>query len=172
MWIDGLIGACGVASIVAAVLYDPIVEYSTAPELTDTEIILNLAYPVGDLVLLGFVAFALTLTGWRASGGWALIALALAAAATADVLFVYQNSIGEFVDGTVVDTIYLITPVALAWAAWRPPSERKPAGADGWRLVAVPRDLLDRRVRRAALRRVRRRRGDRALALEDHPRPA
>ena len=138
MWIDGLIGALGTASVVAAVLFDPILEASTAPGLTSTEMVFNLAYPFSDLLLLGFVAFALTLTGLRTAGGWFLIAIALAAAAAADVLFVYQDSRGEFVDGTAIDSIYLITPVALAWAAWFPPPEHRPIGAQGWRLVIVP----------------------------------
>ncbi|HMJ04556.1 MAG TPA: hypothetical protein VK506_16560, partial [Conexibacter sp.] len=50
MWIDGLLAALTVAAVVVAVAFNPIVD-ATHGDVTQTAI--NLAYPIGDLVLVG-----------------------------------------------------------------------------------------------------------------------
>jgi diguanylate cyclase len=69
---DGLIAAVTTAALACAVLYGPVV-HASAGELS-AEVLTNLAYPVGDLLLLGLIVAILGLTGWRPSrgSGWAL----------------------------------------------------------------------------------------------------
>ena len=71
---DGLIAALTVAALCCAVLYGPVV-HASAGDLSP-EVLTNLAYPLGDLLLLGLVVAILGLTGWRPGRGWILLASA------------------------------------------------------------------------------------------------
>ena len=62
VWLDGLIGALAVAAIGAAFLY-PAFQGST--EGNAATVAVNLAYPLGDLLLAAFVVAAVALSGWR-----------------------------------------------------------------------------------------------------------
>ena len=62
VWLDGLIGALAVAAIGAAFLY-PAFQGSTDGNATTVAV--NLAYPLGDLLLAAFVVAAVALSGWR-----------------------------------------------------------------------------------------------------------
>ena len=55
----------------------------------------NLAYPVGDFVLLIFVAVAYSLSGWRPGRAWLLLGAAVTVTAGADIVFVYQVANGH-----------------------------------------------------------------------------
>ena len=50
LWLDGLIGALGVASVSAAVIFDTVLRHTHG---SFGVVATGLAYPVGDLVLLG-----------------------------------------------------------------------------------------------------------------------
>ena len=68
-WLDGVIAALAVASLASAVAFRPIVEATTGDAVA---IAVNLAYPLGDLVLLSIVVAIFGLSGWRPGPGMAL----------------------------------------------------------------------------------------------------
>ena len=70
VWLDGLIGALAVSAIGAAFLY-PAFQGST--EGNTATVAVNLAYPLGDLLLAAFVVAAVALSGWRPDRSWALL---------------------------------------------------------------------------------------------------
>ena len=58
-------------------------------------IVTNLAYPLGDILLLSAVVGVFALTGWRPGRTWALIGAGLAATAIADAIFLFQTATGS-----------------------------------------------------------------------------
>ena len=66
----------------------------------------NLAYPVGDLLLLTSVGVALSVTGWRPRRAWGLVALSLLLTSVADALYSYLESAGIYASGSILSTAW------------------------------------------------------------------
>ncbi len=84
----------------------------------------NLAYPLGDVVLIAFVVGVFALTRWRPGLGWLPIASALGLTALADSIYLYQSAVGTYVAGTILDALWPLSLVLLAGAAWVAPPRR------------------------------------------------
>ena len=96
------------------------------------------AYPVADILLLGALLGIFALAGWRPGRTWLLLGAGLAAFGIADSI-----SAVEFVDGTFEfgEYNYLWTGGALliAYAAWQPdPLPSRPAQLVGWKAIVLP----------------------------------
>ena len=89
LWLDGAIGALAIAAVGAAILY-PAIERTTQGDVEAVAV--NVAYPLGDLLLVGFVIGAVALTGWRPGRGFVLIALGLAVNAIANGIYLYRDA--------------------------------------------------------------------------------
>ncbi len=117
MWIDGLLAALTVAAFVVALAFNPIV---AATHGDPSKIAVNLADPIGDLVLVGFVLTAFATQAWRPGRGWALFGLGVTLSAVADALYVYQDAIGSYRDGSIIDVLWPAAVLVCGWAAWKP----------------------------------------------------
>jgi diguanylate cyclase (GGDEF)-like protein len=127
MWIDGLLAALTVAALVVALAFNPIV---AATHGDPSHVALSLAYPIGDIVVIAFVLIAFATQAWRPGRGWALFGLGIALSAIADTLFVYQDAVGSYHDGSIVDAMWPTALTCCAWAAWQPWRTRRAAGYD------------------------------------------
>lgn len=130
-WLDGLIAGLALAATAAAFAFGPI---SAATGGSAAALVIGLAYPLGDLLLIAVAAAALTVLGWRAPGRWILLASGFAAYAVADTVYLLQAAGGSYVEGTWVDALWPAATLLLVRASWRP-----------------DRQLADRRQGRAAL---------------------
>ena len=83
-------------------------------------VIVNLAYPAADLVLLAIVIFVFVLTGRRPGRAWAAAGIAFGAITVADSLFMYLNATGEYREGSLLDALWPGAMLLLALAAWQP----------------------------------------------------
>jgi two-component system, cell cycle response regulator len=135
LWLDGLIGGLAVSALGAAVVFQAVLESTEGSPLA---IATNLAYPLGDLLLLALVVGFLGLTGWRLDRAWLMIGTGLAVFAVADSAYLYQVAIGTYVEGTLLDAGWLVAIVLLAFGAWQPASERRQTELEGYQLVAIP----------------------------------
>jgi two-component system cell cycle response regulator len=117
MWIDGLLAALTAAALIVTLAFDPIV---AATHGDATEVAINLAYPLGDLVLVGFVLIAFATQAWRPGRGWALFGFGMALSAVADTLYLYQDAVGVYHDGSIVDVLWPTALMSCSWAAWQP----------------------------------------------------
>jgi two-component system, cell cycle response regulator len=135
LWLDGLIGALAVAAAGAAVLLDPLIG-QTGGSAAVTAI--DLAYPLADILLLGFAIGVPALTGWRVRGPWLLIAGALALIAISDGLFLYSTLTQVITEGTVLDPLWPASLLLLAYASWRPVRVMRTAQLEGLRILAMP----------------------------------
>jgi two-component system, cell cycle response regulator len=115
LWLDGLLGGLAVAAIGSAFVY-PALQGATEGNVQTVAV--NLAYPLGDLLLLSFVVGAVSLTGWRLDRGWALMGGGLAVTAIADVVYLQQEATVGYTAGMWPDTLWLVGTTAIAGAAW------------------------------------------------------
>ena len=135
LWLDGAIAALAMGALAAALAFPPIIEASSG---TVAEVATNLAYPVGDLVLLGLVVILFGATGWRPDRVWLLLGGGLALSAVSDVLYLVKTANGTYVEGTIIDVAWPAAAVLIALAAWQSrPSNVRPS-LQGWRVVAIP----------------------------------
>ena len=115
MWLDGAIGALAAAALATTLLH-PVLSQLGAP--TTPETIVDLAYPVGDILLLSFVVGAIAIVGVTAGRrDWLLIAGGLAVSAIADGAYLYENANGTYMEGTFLDTLWMIAAGFIAFAA-------------------------------------------------------
>jgi two-component system cell cycle response regulator len=117
MWVDGLLAALTAAALIVALAFNPIV---AATHGDASEVALNLAYPLGDLVLVGFVLVAFATQAWRPGRGWALFGFGIALSAVADTIYLYQDAVGTYHDGSIVDVMWPTALICCSWAAWQP----------------------------------------------------
>src|SRR5580693_2033952 len=67
MWLDGVTAGLAAASVAAALILPPLISGATGAH---SSIVVSLAYPIGDLLLMMFAVGALGITGWRAGNIW------------------------------------------------------------------------------------------------------
>ena len=124
-WLDGLMAASAAGALGAA-LYLPKLIDSAAGAPTAV-LVVNLAYPVGDLMLLALVLGMLTATGWHMDRMWMLFTGGLVVSAVADAVYLQQIAHGTYVSGGPIDTLWLAAVLLIAAAAWQPAPRMAPA---------------------------------------------
>jgi two-component system, cell cycle response regulator len=115
-WVDGMVGCLAISGVAAAVLFPA---FTGLTEGTTSQVVVNLAYPVCDLLLLSFVALALGLNRWRLDRSWVLLGLGQLMNVIADVTYAYQDAAGTYVVGSWIDTMWPIGVALTAAAAWQ-----------------------------------------------------
>jgi two-component system, cell cycle response regulator len=133
LWLDGAIAGLTVAAMIATLFFEPIVNATSG---SPTEIAVNLAYPAGDLLLMGLVVAIFGLNGWRLDPVWLLLGGGLALSALADGVYLVQTAKDTYVEGTLVDAAWPASVFLVALAAWQPP--RKQIAIPDWVIMAVP----------------------------------
>ena len=109
-WIDGIIGGLGSAALAAALLAPALVGLT---EGDVAAVVTNLAYPVGDILLLSFLVAGMVLAGGRLGTVWIPIALGLAITAVADGVFLYAEATGFYSPG-ILDSMWLLGALLVA----------------------------------------------------------
>jgi diguanylate cyclase (GGDEF)-like protein len=135
MWLDGLIAGLAAATLAAAVVLPPIVDSATGDVAS---VVVSLAYPIGDILLLVFTIGALGMTGWRPGRVWLLIAASMLLSAIADSTYVYQSATGTYTENTWLEGLWPAAAALLAVAAWTPWPRTMRKRIEDWRLVLVP----------------------------------
>jgi two-component system, cell cycle response regulator len=134
LWLDGLIAALGVASLTGALVASAI-----TLEGSDTlGAIVNLAYALGDVVLLSIVVGVFSLTAWRPGRPWALLGVGLALVATADIAFLALTAADIYAEGSIIDVLWPAAMLTIGYAAWQAIPPRRDIRLDGARLFLVP----------------------------------
>ena len=109
-WIDGIIGGLGSAALAAALLAPALVGLT---EGDVAAVVTNLAYPVGDILLLSFLVAGMVLAGGRLGTVWIPIALGLAITAVAHGVFLYAEATGFYSPG-ILDSMWLLGALLVA----------------------------------------------------------
>jgi two-component system cell cycle response regulator len=134
LWLDGLLGALAVAALASQFALPKIVA-GTGGSLSS--VVGDLIYPLGDLLLIGFVVGVLAITGWRPGRVLATVAVGLALGAVADGLSLYWSATGH-TESSLFDSLWPASAVVLGWAAWQPARPSAVIGLHGRRLLVFP----------------------------------
>jgi diguanylate cyclase (GGDEF)-like protein len=136
LWLDGIVAALGVAALTAALVLPPILAMSTQGETA--AVIVNLAYPVGDVLLLALMIGALALTGWRPGRSLALVGVGLMVSAVADIVYLSAIAHGQ-PDGPAWSApLWPAAALVTAFAAWQPAERARAVRLEGQRLLVLP----------------------------------
>jgi diguanylate cyclase (GGDEF)-like protein len=135
LWVDGALAALAVAALSAAVVFQSVLQ-STGGE--PVEVATNLAYPLGDLVLLGMVTGGVALTGWKPGRTWGALAGSFVLFGVSDGIYLWGNATGTWQAGSVFEAGWPAATLLLAWAAWMPPRHVRPRPLEGRRMLVVP----------------------------------
>jgi two-component system cell cycle response regulator len=134
LWLDGIVGALAVAALASQFVLPTIV---TVTGGSVSSVVGDLIYPLGDLLLLGFVVAVLAITGWRPGRVLGTVAVALALSSVADGLSLYRSATGH-TGSSVFDSLWPASAVVLGWAAWQPARPSALIGLHGRRLLVFP----------------------------------
>ena len=112
-WLDGAIGGLAAASIGTAVLAPALVGLT---EGDPAAVLTNLAYPLCDILLIGFIVGALVVSGVRGAGEFLAIAAGLIAWTLGDVIYLYQEATSSYAEGWL-DELWPVGGLLIAGAA-------------------------------------------------------
>jgi diguanylate cyclase (GGDEF)-like protein len=135
LWLDGAIGALAIASVAVVFVFDRILTTSGATPLS---VATNLAYPVGDTVLLMLTVAAIALNGWRLQAAWLLLALGFVGFGVIDSVYLVGVAAGTWTPGNVGEAGWPLAMLLMASASWEASAKQESAPLGGMRLLLVP----------------------------------
>jgi diguanylate cyclase (GGDEF)-like protein len=135
LWLDGLTAAAAAGALAAAALVEVVVNSTHGSGLV---VVTNMAYPIGDILLLGLLVFVFSVTRWRPGWAWALIAAGLLFNTVGDGLFLYRTAVGTYQEGTYLDLAWPFSLVLVALAAWQLPGRVSRVQLQGRPLFGTP----------------------------------
>jgi diguanylate cyclase (GGDEF)-like protein len=118
LWLDGFIAAAAAGALAASVLVEVVVKSTQGSRLV---VLTNIAYPIGDILLLALLVFVFSVTHWRPGRAWTLITVGLLLNTLGDGIFLYSTALGTYVEGTYLDLTWPLSLVLIALAAWQRP---------------------------------------------------
>src|SRR5688500_3865212 len=133
-WLDALIPACAASAVASQLLVPPI---ATGGKPLAAQITL-LLYPAFDILLAVVTVLILALRRWQLDVRWGLLSLAVLGSALGDMLWSYLVAAGTHEVGAAADLPYVLTPVAIAWAAWAPKGARVARAEDERLTLLLP----------------------------------
>ena len=135
LWLDGLTASLAAAGLGAAILVELVLQ-TTAGSLST--VVTNLAYPLGDVLLLSAVFGVFSLTSWRPGRLWLVLGLGVLATAIGDSIYLFQVAAGTYESGSLVDILWPISMLLIGGAAWVDERDRRGLSVEGRPLLAVP----------------------------------
>jgi diguanylate cyclase (GGDEF)-like protein len=105
-WLDGLVAGLGAAAVCATFAFHSIVHSAGGGNLS---VATNLAYPIGDVLLLTFMVGATAVLSVRRKTPWILLAVGMGLNVIGDTVNVFGSTVGSSKTGSVL--------VNMAWPA-------------------------------------------------------
>lgn len=137
LWLDGLIGAVATTALAAALAYGTVIHEGSAGDLSPA-VVTGLAYPVGDLLLLGMIMAIFGLTSWNPGRAWIVLGLGLALNAVGDAIYLVQTADGTWQDSSWVNALWPASSLLVGLAAWQPIKRASALKDHSLRVVIVP----------------------------------
>jgi diguanylate cyclase (GGDEF)-like protein len=138
LWLDGAVAGLGAAALCAAFVFGGVLRSAgggTAAVAT------NLAYPIGDLLLLVMVVGGTAVLPGRRKAGWLLLAAGYAVVAIGDTFNLFGSGIGATHTGTVLNGLAwpacILLVSASVWLRPQPADPRAQKRAPGFVLPGI-----------------------------------
>jgi two-component system, cell cycle response regulator len=134
MWLDAAIGVIAVLTFGLAALLEPI----AASSGSTLEVVVNVAYPTADLILMGMIMAVISLTGARLDRSLGGIVLALTALTIADVCFLRMSLAGTWQNGGIPELFWPLSSALFGIAAWTRLKRTRMVPLSGMRAMVLP----------------------------------
>ena len=134
IWLDAITAGLTLAALATAVAFGPI---DSAAERSPAAVIVGLAYPAGDVLLLALAVGALAVLGWRAEPRWVLLVAGFVLFAVADTVNLFRTAAGH-VEVTWIDALPYAAAMLVAVASWRAPGRRQSGQLPGLGIWVPP----------------------------------
>ena len=134
MWLDAGLGVLALLMLGTGLLLGAI----TGTTGTTLQVVVSLAYPLADLVLLSMIVAVIALTGARLDRPLIFVILAVTSIAIADVIFFYQSAMGTWQEGTIVSLFWPLGGAFFAMAAWTRSRSTRIVPLNGVRALVLP----------------------------------
>ncbi len=123
-WLDGLVAGLGASAVCAAFAFHDIVHAAGGSALSAAT---NLAYPVGDLLLLSLVIGGTVLLSGRGTTPWFLLAAGISLNVFGDTFNLFQSGILDSRVGSDVNAIaWPVSIVLMSMSVWLKPRSLDP----------------------------------------------
>jgi diguanylate cyclase (GGDEF)-like protein len=123
-WLDGVVAGLGASAVCAAFAFSDIVHAAGGSALSDAT---NLAYPVGDLLLLSLVIGGTVLLTGRGTTPWLLLATGISLNVIGDTFNLFQNGALASQVGSDLNAIAWPTSIVLmSMSVWLKPRTLDP----------------------------------------------
>jgi len=115
-WLDGGIAGLGAAAAASAFVFHAVLASTGGSRLAT---VVNLALPIGDVLLLGLVVGGFAVLSGRRKAPWVLMAVGTVFIACGDTSNLFQNSLGATRVGSILNAVaWPIAAVLMAMAVW------------------------------------------------------
>ena len=134
---DALAAALAAGAVSAAVVVQPVLATAKGGGIA---VATNLAYPLGDLLMLGLIVGATAFGNWRLTRTWMLLGAAVVVFWIADSLYLVTVATGTYQQNAWYNALWYWSPILVAWAAWLPRRDSVKAGerTTGARGIVLP----------------------------------
>ncbi|HEY2191983.1 MAG TPA: hypothetical protein VGH76_06730 [Actinomycetospora sp.] len=134
-WLDGFVVVLIVATPGVALAIVPVLENSPIDALGQA---VTVAYPLGDVLLLGALLGTLPLMSWRFGGSWPWVGAGLVCLTVADAAYSVSATVAVSHEGPY-DFLWSAGALAMAVGSTRLPSGPRPSREiTGWPAIALP----------------------------------
>ncbi len=131
---DGVVAGLAAGTLCTAVIMEAVLQTANERSLA---VLVNLAYPVFDLLLFALVMAYLSLSGWRLNLRWALVTSGVVVFAIADSVYTYSVANAQLTLGSFVNVGYSAGLLMIAFAGWFSADEPAKPTPRGERLRAI-----------------------------------
>jgi diguanylate cyclase (GGDEF)-like protein len=122
-WLDGAIAGLGAAAVCAAFAFHDVLHATGGSGLS---VAVNLAYPIGDVLLLVMVVAGTAILPGRSGAPWLMLAAGLAMIVIGDTFNLFSSSIGSSGIGTFANEVaWPIYALLVSVAVWLPASRSR-----------------------------------------------
>ncbi len=135
IWVDGITAALAVAAIGSAVLIGVVLDTTDGPA---SVVVTNMAYPLGDVILLSLVVGGFAVTRWHPGRAWAFLGASLTISALADSAYLYATATGTYNEGGILDAAWPTGLLLIGIAAWQDDGRDRVVDMRGRNLLAAP----------------------------------
>jgi diguanylate cyclase (GGDEF)-like protein len=122
-WLDGAIAGLGAAAVCAAFAFHDVLHATGGSSLS---VAINLAYPIGDVLLLVMVVAGTAILPGRSGAPWLMLAAGFAMIVVGDTFNLFSSSVGSSRIGTFAnDVAWPIYTLLVSLAVWLPASRSR-----------------------------------------------
>jgi len=133
LWLDGLVGALTVAAVAVALVFGALLE---ATDGSAAVVATNLAYPLGDLILIAIAVSVVAMTGWQLDRTFLLLLAGFVVFGLGDSVYLLQSATGTYEPDSLVNASWGAGLLLLALAAWQP--AKRVHAREGLPVVVLP----------------------------------